>query len=62
MMLRWQRLSRGLTAEDGPRVEVVKLDELAEVVPHLEAQRVTPAEWSDRIRARQVGVARRMIS
>jgi hypothetical protein len=62
MMLRWQRLSRGLTAEDGPRVEVVKLDELAGVVPHLEAQRVTPAEWSDRIRARQVGVARRMIS
>ncbi|HLN75752.1 MAG TPA: hypothetical protein VK204_01830 [Nocardioidaceae bacterium] len=62
MMLRWQRLSRELTAEDGPRVDVVKVDELADVLPYYESQRVTPAEYAKRIEARQVGVARRMIS
>jgi hypothetical protein len=62
MMLRWQRLSRELTAEDGPRVDVVKVNELFDVVPELAAQRVTPAEYAERIRDRQVGVARRMLS
>ncbi len=62
MMLRWQRLSRELTDEDGPRVELVKFDELGDVVPHYESQQVTPAEYASRIEARQVGVARRMLS
>jgi hypothetical protein len=62
MMLRWQRLSRELGPEDGPRVELVKADELFDVVPELEAQRVTPADYAERIRARQEGVARRMLS
>jgi len=61
-MLRWQRLSRSLGPEDGPRVELVKADELFDVVPQLEAQRVTPSEYTARIRARQEGVARRMLS
>ena len=60
MMLRWQRLSRGLTAEDGPRVEVVEVDELPDVLPHHTP--ISPAEYAERISARQVGVARRMIS
>ncbi len=62
MMLRWQRLSRPLGPQDGPRVELVKVDELADAVPELAAQRVTPEEYAGRIRARQVGVARRMLS
>ena len=62
MMLRWQRVSRGLTPDDGPQVQVVPFDELAAVVPHLEAQRVTPEQYAARFEARQVGVARRMIS
>ena len=62
MMLRWQRLARGLTDEDGPRVDLVKFHELADVVPHHESQRVTPAEYASRVEARQVGVARRMLS
>ena len=62
IMLRWQRLSRALTAEDGPRVELVKVDELFEVEPRLADQRVTAEEYAERIKARQVGVARRMIS
>ncbi|WP_203336435.1 hypothetical protein [Nocardioides limicola] len=62
MMLRWQRLSRDLTAADGPRVEVVPFADLAAHLPYPEAGRVTPADYATRIEARQVGVARRMIS
>jgi hypothetical protein len=62
MMLRWQRLDRALTADDGPRVEVVDVDVLHEKVPELAAQRVTPEEYAARIALRQEGVARRMLS
>lgn len=58
-MLRWQRLTRELTAADGPRVEVVAFDEVADRVS---GQSVTPEEYAARIEARQVGIARRMIS
>jgi hypothetical protein len=62
MMLRWQRLARELTADDGPAVEVVAFDEVGAHLPHLEENRVTPEEYTARIAARQVGIARRMIS
>jgi hypothetical protein len=62
MMLRWQRLSRALDASDGPQVEVVPFASLRQRVPELAAQSVTAEQWADRIEARQVGVARRMIS
>jgi hypothetical protein len=60
MMLRWQRVARPLTATDGPRVEVVAFDEVASRLPY--DQSVTPDEYTARIAARQVGIARRMIS
>ncbi|HEX7718115.1 MAG TPA: hypothetical protein VF416_12560 [Marmoricola sp.] len=62
MMLRWQRVSRDLTAEDGPTVEVVPFDDLPAHLPHYEDNRITPEEYTARIAARQVGIARRMIS
>ena len=62
MMLRWQRITRELTAEDGPTVEVVPFDEVGAHLPYLEDNRVTPEEYTARIAARQVGIARRMIS
>jgi hypothetical protein len=62
MMLRWQRLSRELTAADGPTVEVVPFDEVGSRLPHLAENRITPADRARRIEARQVGIARRMIS
>jgi hypothetical protein len=62
MMLRWQRLSRALTAEDGPRVEVVPFDSLEDTLPFHKESRVTAEEYAARIAARQVGVARRMLS
>jgi hypothetical protein len=62
MMLRWQRVARDLTAEDGPTVEVIAFDDVAKHLPHHESNRVTPEEYTARIAARQVGIARRMIS
>ncbi|HEY0904428.1 MAG TPA: hypothetical protein VGE14_11115 [Marmoricola sp.] len=62
MMLRWQRLERTLDATDGPTVEVVAFDEVRTRLPHFESNRVTPEEYTARIAARQVGIARRMIS
>jgi hypothetical protein len=62
MMLRWQRVSRDLTADDGPTVEVVEIDDLGTHHPHLEDNPDPPEEYTARIAARQVGIARRMIS
>jgi len=62
MMLRWQRLERDLTAEDGPRVELVSFDDIADHLPFYDSNRVTPEQYSTRIADRQVGIARRMIS
>ncbi|GGU91659.1 hypothetical protein GCM10010182_03310 [Actinomadura cremea] len=61
LQFRWQRLARDLTPADGPSVEVMPFDELPDRLPHHERQRVTPDEWRDRIAARQVAVARRML-
>ena len=61
-MLRWQRLSRELTAADGPTVEVVDFASLGQRLPYYEDNRVTPDEYTARIADRQVGIARRMIS
>lgn len=61
MMLRWQRVERSLAEADGPQVEVVAFDSLAGRAD-LDAQRIGPTEWRTRIEARQVGIARRMIS
>ncbi len=58
--IRWQRLARELKPDDGPSVEVMGFDELPSL-PYYERQRVTPQEWADRIAARQVAVARRML-
>jgi hypothetical protein len=62
MMLRWQRLSRDLTEADGPTVEVVALDEVPSRLPYHSDNQVSPSMYADRIEARQVGVARRMLS
>ena len=60
MMLRWQRLERDLGPDDGPRVVVVPLAEVAQHLPHTAP--LTPEQYADRIAARQRSVARRMIS
>ncbi|KAB2812407.1 hypothetical protein F9L07_11580 [Pimelobacter simplex] len=63
IMLRWQQLSRELTAADGPSVEIVPV---ASVGSRLEGSAggagLSAEEYAERIAARQRAVARRMIS
>jgi hypothetical protein len=61
MQIRWQRLTRDLTGEDGPRVEVVPFDEVPGRLPYYEQARVSPEQWRERIAARQAAVAERML-
>jgi hypothetical protein len=62
MMLRWQRLSRALEATDGPTVEVVPFGAVPARLPYFADNQVTAEQYAARIEARQVGIARRMIS
>ncbi|GIF38526.1 hypothetical protein [Actinoplanes xinjiangensis] len=59
VQLRWQRLSRDLTADDGPRVDIVAVDDLPKLLPH--HRRIGPEAWRERIAARQAAVAARML-
>jgi hypothetical protein len=61
VQIRWQRLTRDLTAEDGPEVAVVALADLPGVLPYYENAQVSAAEWRARIAARQAAVAERML-
>jgi hypothetical protein len=61
VQIRWQRLARDLSPEDGPQVEVVPVGDLPRVLPYHEQARVTPAEFARRIAARQAAVAERML-
>ncbi len=62
MMLRWQRLARDLGPADGPKVEVMAFDELPARLPHHAENQIGTSARTARIEARQVGIARRMIS
>lgn len=61
LQFRWQRLTRDLTEDDGPTMQVVAMSEVASLLPHHEQNKVTPEQWAARIVARQTGVAGRMI-
>lgn len=61
IQLRWQHLSRELTADDGPSAEVVPVAALPEKLPFYSDARITPAEYADRIAARRAAVAERMV-
>ena len=60
VQIRWQRLSRDLTADDGPAVELMKLDELPDRLPFHAESRSDADAYRARIDARRLGVARRM--
>jgi len=61
VQIRWQRLTRDLTEEDGPQVAVVPVGDLPGLLPYYEAARVSPGQWRARIAARQAAVAERML-
>jgi hypothetical protein len=61
VQLRWQRLTRELTAADGPVAEVVPVGELPQRLPHYELSKITKTDYAKRIAARQSAVAQRML-
>ena len=61
VQIRWQRLTRELTPEEGPQVTVVPFGEVPRLLPHYNEARVSPQEWRARIAARQAAVAERML-
>jgi hypothetical protein len=61
VQIRWQRLTRDLTPEDGPQVSVVRFAEIPGLLPYYEDARVSPEQWRARIAARQAAVAERML-
>ncbi len=60
VQIRWQRLSRDLVPEDGPRAEVVPVADLPGLLPYYEQAQITPKQYAERIAARQAAVAERM--
>jgi hypothetical protein len=61
LQFRWQRLSRDMTPDDGPTVELVSFDELPDRLPYYKESRITPQDWKIRIAGRQAAVAERML-
>ena len=61
MQIRWQRLTRDLQPEDGPQVEIVRLDELPAKLAFYDQARVSEPQWRARIAARQAAFAERML-
>ena len=61
VQIRWQRLTRDLTPDDGPQVAVVPFAEIPGLLPYYPEARVSPSQWRARIAARQAAVAERML-
>jgi hypothetical protein len=61
VQLRWQRLTRELTPEDGPSVEVLPVADLPDALPCYAQARCPAAEYAARIAARQAATAERML-
>lgn len=61
VQIRWQRLARDLGPADGPTVELVPVDQLADRLPFYKEAGITHTEYADRIATRQHTVATRMV-
>jgi hypothetical protein len=61
VQIRWQRLTRSLTTDDGPQVTVLPFTELPGLLPWFAEARVSSEDWRARIAARQAAVAERML-
>ena len=61
LQFRWQRVSREMTAEDGPTVELVAVDKVAESLPYYESNKISVEDWRARIALRQKQIGERMV-
>ncbi|VEG57972.1 Uncharacterised protein [Mycolicibacterium aurum] len=61
LQFRWQRVSRELTAADGPTVELVGVDQVASALPYYESNKISEEDWRARIALRQKQIGERMV-
>ena len=61
LQFRWQRVSRELTEADGPKVELVDIDEVAAALPYYESNKISDDDWRARIALRQKQIGDRMV-
>jgi hypothetical protein len=61
LQFRWQRVSRELSAEDGPTCEIVDLDAVASKLPYYESNKISDDDWRARIALRQKLIGERMV-
>ncbi len=61
LQFRWQRVDNPLTSADGPQVDVVDFDSVAEALPFYEQNTISPEEFRARIADRQAAIANRML-
>lgn len=62
LQVRWQRVTRTLSPEDGPTTEVMSYDDLPVRLPFHADQRIASAAWAERIAARQAAIGDRMLA
>ncbi|HEY9266615.1 MAG TPA: hypothetical protein VIQ11_18625, partial [Mycobacterium sp.] len=61
LQFRWQRVSRELTAADGPTVELVGVEDVAGALPYYESNKISEHDWRARIALRQKQIGERMV-
>ena len=61
LQFRWQRVSREMTAADGPTLELVDLDSVADTLPYYEHNKISEDDWRERIALRQKLIGNRMV-
>lgn len=61
LQFRWQRVSRELTADDGPTLELVDLDAVPGKLPYYEQNKISEEGWRERITLRQKLIGNRMV-
>src|SRR5215218_3357439 len=62
LQFRWQRLSRELTEADGPTVELLDIDKVADALPYYESNKISQEAWRARIALRQKQIGDRMVA
>jgi hypothetical protein len=61
LQFRWQRLSREMGQADAPTVEVIDFDAIPHALPYFTHNKISEADWRERIAHRQKQVAQRML-
>lgn len=61
LQFRWQRVSRALTEDDGPSIELVDIGKVADALPYYESNKISEEDWRARIALRQKQIGERMV-